>query len=529
MRNLFYLLFFLFFHYTGIYAQNSFIRKNGFDVEKYDLYIQINENSNRIKVKEKITLTIIEKKDSIELDFISKTSDSTGMLVSSITYDEKQIQFNQKKDKLVLYLTENYKNKSISFLINFEGIPEDGLIIGNNKFGDKTFFADNWPTRAKHWFACIDHPSDKSHIRFEIDSPSKYTIVANGTLKSSTINKDRTITIYETEHQIPTKVMVFGAAEFVNETLSNNSITTITNYVYPQNKEKGLIDLKNADSILFFLCSKIGKYPFEKLANVQSTTRYGGMENASCIFYDENQFQGENRMNELITHELVHQWFGNSATELDFSHLWLSEGFATYLTNLWIEETKGENQFKAQLNKDRRRVINFSKKFNAPLEDHTTSTIQELLNPNAYQKGAWVLHMLRNQVGLDTFWRIVSSYYSKFQYANATTKDFIQVAENVSGLNLNQFYIDWFTKKGHPILNVNYHSNKSNIELEINQKQEELFHFPLELRIKYDDNSIENLKYQIQSKNEKFLLNTDKKIVSVQLDPEYKLLYEEVK
>jgi aminopeptidase N len=146
----------------------------------------------------------------------------------------------------------------------------------------------------------------------------------------------------------------------------------------------------------------IAPYPYKKLANVQSKTIFGGMENANAIFYFENSVT-DTGIEALMTHEIAHQWFGNSASEKDWSHLWLSEGFATYMTHLYLEEKYGEDSFNNRREADREKVIAFSKTRNTPVSDTSASNnLMQLLNANSYQKGGWVLHMLRRKVG-DSF------------------------------------------------------------------------------------------------------------------------------
>jgi aminopeptidase N len=466
------------------------------------------------------------------LDLVGRFEDSLGMKITTITQNNQAITFRQYAEKVTIYSGNISKDEKRTFTIEFEGIPTDGLIIGQNKFGDRTFFADNWPMRAKHWFACVDHPSDKAMVKISVEAPYKLTVVSNGIQKRvENLKPPRTITNFESTIPIPTKVIVFGAANFEKQTLPRKkNQVEITNFVYPQDKEKGFKDFGQADTILAYFEAHIGKFPFEKLYNVQSTTIYGGMENAGCIFYDEKAIVGKGSINELIAHEIVHQWFGNSASELDWPHLWLSEGFATYLTDLYIEDHRGENAFRSQMDKERRSVISFyAKNKNLPLEDHVTSDVQELLNTNAYKKGAWVLHMLRHKVGTEIFWKAIASYYEQYKFGNAASKDFIQVFENVSKQDLQQFYKEWILTAGHPILSYTTQIENGKTSIKFVQNQTENFHFSLEFLVLYEDNTKELKTLEFNEKEIKVEWNNSKKISSIKLDPNFKLLFEEKK
>ncbi len=129
------------------------------------------------------------------------------------------------------------------------------------------------------------------------------------------------------------------------------------------------------------------------------------MENASCIFYAENSVTGKGKAEDLMAHEIAHQWFGNSVTENDWHHIWLSEGFATYLTAVYQEKTYGKEKLDETMKSARDRVIGFYLRSPRPVVDTTVTDLMKLLNANSYQKGAWVLHMLRRELGDDLFWK----------------------------------------------------------------------------------------------------------------------------
>ena len=513
-------------------GQNYLTRFKQLDVLHYELKINLFEKQNKIVVHENVTIQFLQKSDSFQLDLVGRFQDSLGMKISTITFDNRPISFKQYADKVTLYASSISNSEKKTFTIQYEGIPTDGLIIGQNKFGDRTYFADNWPMRAKHWFACVDHPSDKANFKIEVDAPSNFEIVSNGTQVKRTENtkNKRAVTYYESKIDIPTKVLVFGAANFEKKALPRKkNQVEITNFVYPQDKEKGFKDFEQADTILAYFEAHIGKFPFEKLYNVQSTTMYGGMENAGCIFYDEKAITGKGNINELIAHEIVHQWFGNSATELDWSHLWLSEGFATYLTDLYIEDHKGKDAFLSQLRNQRDAVIRFYTNNKLPLKDTVSNNTQDMLNTNAYKKGSWILHMLREQVGKELFWKAIATYYDTYKFSNATSKDFIHVLEKVIHTDLTQFYEEWICQSGHPILTYSIAQTGEKAKIKFSQNQKENFHFSLEFLVLYEDNTKEIKTLVFENKETMLEWATQKKITSLKLDPNFKLLFEEKK
>ena len=227
----------------------------------------------------------------------------------------------------------------------------------------------------------------------------------------------------------------------------------------------------------------------------------------------------------MIAHEIVHQWFGNSATEKDWCHLWLSEGFATYLTNIYIEQTKGQLAFQEQLRKDRARIISFEKHYSHPVVDTNYSSLMDLLNPNSYQKGGWVLHMLRGEIGDDLFHKAIRAYYQKYRLSNADTRDFQDVVEQVSGTKLNWFFKQWLHTAGHPKLNIESETHKNHLEIIVSQ-MEGLFFFDLPIQVHFKDGSMIMEKLKVTNRQTRYGNTYDKSIKSIDIDPEVKLLFE---
>jgi aminopeptidase N len=269
--------------------------------------------------------------------------------------------------------------------------------------------------------------------------------------------------------------MIIGVADFAVDTVATVDGVPVQSWVYPEDREVGFKDLGQAPPILRFFEENLGPYPYEKLANVQSATRYGGMENAAAIFYSEEAVADGKDSTPLLAHEIAHQWYGNTVTEADWPHLWLSEGFATYLTGLYLEHARGEAALTKYMASARRRVAQFHEKMpDTPLVDTTFTDPNELLNTNPYQKGAWVLHMLRHEVGTETFWDGLRAYYDRYRNQNASTRDFRRVMEDVSGQDLKAFFDQWTRRAGHPVIDGTwtYDATTNECTVELRQTQD---------------------------------------------------------
>jgi len=222
----------------------------------------------------------------------------------------------------------------------------------------------------------------------------------------------------------------------------------------------------------------------------------------------------------LVAHEVAQQWFGNSASEREWFHVWLSEGFATYFTHLYIEATYGREVMIKDLLQDRARVLTFHKLVPRPIVDTTITDLNDLLNPNSYQKGAWVLHMLRHIVGEDAFWAGIQRYYKEFQLGNALTGDFKRVMEKASGKELGWFFDQWIYRAGHPVYKGSWDAKKKKVVLTLEQTQDQLFDMPLEVGIYFEGEKapqIEQIHMHEQAASFTFPIN--KKVEKVVLDP----------
>ena len=181
-----------------------------------------------------------------------------------------------------------------------------------------------------------------------------------------------------------------------------------------------------------------------------------------------------------------------------------------------------------QLKKERERVIKFHHLVKLPVVDTITTDLMQLLNPNAYQKGAWILHMLRNKLGDTVFWNGIRNYYQNFEFKNAATNDFITTMEKTCGCELNDFMDPWLKETGHPILKVETKTKARSTYIGIVQEQNNyIYNFPLEIELTYKDGSKE-LKI-INREDKKTEIQTEKIIDSFIVDPNVKLLFEKVK
>jgi aminopeptidase N len=527
------ILFFLIITSNTLYAQNKSI-----DVQHYRFEISLNDSNNIIHGKASINFRVKEAGSMVSLDLTSFI-DSTGkgMKVFKVLDNNKDLKFTQDSNHLNIYFSTSLAlDNQTTVQISYEGIPADGLIIDNNKFNQRTFFADNWPNRAHNWIPCNDHPSDKASVEFIVTAPDHYQVIANGILvEESNLPGHLKLTHWKEYLVLPTKIMVIGVADFAVQLAAEINNVPVTSWVFPENRDSGFVQYAISKNILPFYIKYIGPYPYRKLANVQSKTVFGGMENAGNIFYYQNSVITDLPLPKdyipiegLFAHEAAHQWFGDEASESDWQHVWLSEGFATYMTHLYFENRYGTDSLKKRMQHDRDSVIAFYKKRKTPIVDTSAGKdIWQLLNKNSYEKGSWVLHMLRRKLGDPAFQKGIRTYYASYRGKNASTDDFRRVMEQVSKESLQLFFKQWLYTKGHPMLQGKwkYASGKKVLTITINQTQDFLFQFPLQLAIQGGSHTIFKT-FEIRNRSTNITVPLNFRPVSILMDPGINLLFE---
>jgi aminopeptidase N len=194
------------------------------------------------------------------------------------------------------------------------------------------------------------------------------------------------------------------------------------------------------------------------------------MENATAIFYDEKRYGTKKLDEQVVAHETAHQWFGDAVTEADWHHLWLSEGFATYMASLWLRHAEGDSAFRAEMQTHANEVFG-SKDTERPIIDSAASKLLGLLNSNNYQKGAWMLHQLRGLAGDSAFYAGLRLYYKTYRDSTALSSDFARVMSQAAGTDLDWYFRQALTQPGYPVLDVRWKHKGKRLTLDIKQIQ----------------------------------------------------------
>lgn len=502
------------------------------DVINYIFKIELSDTTDEISVDLTVDVRFVGKGvEKMRLDLINASSalGNKGMIVSSVLSNGNMLKYTHKNDELFIHLPEpSKKNQRTQIIIKYKGIPASGLKIGDNMHGDRTFFSDNWPNRGRHWLATIDHPSDKAMCEFIVTAPDHYQIVSNGLkIEETNLDDHKRLTHWKQSVPIASWLYVLGAADFAVQYVDEFDGKSIQTWVFKQDRDAGFYDFAvPTKKALEFYSEYVGPFSYEKLANIQSNSVSGGMEAASAILYSAGSVKGDRnlRWRNVVIHEIAHQWFGNAVTEYDWDDIWLSEGFATYFTLLFIEHEYGRDAFVDGLKSSQKRVDAF-------YEQHPKYTIihdnlkdmKDVTSSQTYQKGSWILHMLRGVVGTDIFWKGIQIYYKKYQDLNATTADFKSVMEEVSGRDLTVFFEQWLYKPGTLNLKGNwkYDKRKGQVTIALNQVQTDgsVFEMPLEIELDFGNNKKQLEVIQLKGKSNSFQIKVASEPKKIVVDP----------
>lgn len=454
---------------------DTYPRQPGVDARHYVFRLSLlTSDSNEIEGEATTTFRLLASGvREITLDLATPRADGRGMTVATVTSQAGPVPFTHRENRLRLTLPAGAAaGQDVTFTITYRGIPADGLRLINNIHGERTAFSENWYNRARQWLPMIDHVADKATGEFIITTRADYQVVANGALVEETdLDGGRRRTHWRQDVPISSWLYAVGIARFAVRHAGLVRGVPLEYWVFPQDAAKGFaLFERDARRSFEFFADSVGPYAYQKLAHVEAAGMGGGTEHASSIFYGE---KGITAGNGPVVHEVAHQWFGNAVTENDWNDIWLSEGFATYFTLLYTEHAEGRDAFAEGLRRSRATVLRVEASLpNAPVVHvNHDDAVREPTNALVYQKGAWILHMLREQVGTETFWRGIRDYYRRHMNGTASTDDFRQVMEQASGQNLTWFFRQWLNRSGVPALSGTWHYDATAKEVVVTVRQ----------------------------------------------------------
>ena len=506
--------------------QNSYEEKNRkIDILSYDINIELFPDVEKIYADTRVTGVYHEKeKKQIALDFHDNFD------IHKVQLDGKETDFSFNENQIIID-KNNTLADSFEVRIIYEGTPKN-LGFGSfnfNKEGDhKMIYTLNEPIFASTWFPCNDTPSDKAELSISITNDSGMVSVSNGKLISIVKENDKITYNWKTVYPISTYLIALYSAPY--KTFSQQYLTedndtmNIDYYVLPEKIEDAHHAFDDHLEYLKVFSNMFGEYPFvnEKYGIAQISWTQGAMESQTITGVGTNFISRAKFFSDMLIHEVAHHWWGNAVTPKTWKDIWLSEGFATYSEALFWERTRGNSALISTMES-----FNFSND-SETLYDPNLNIFSQMI----YNKGAWVLHMLRREIGDTLFFKTLENYYQQFKYKNADTFDFKTVCENTSNINLDKFFDQWvFSGKG--IIEVSYNwevktlgSRTDILAISLSQIQEgyNCYSFPIDISIEDSDGNKYTTTSFIASRDTVINIEVTNEISSIEFDHESWLL-----
>lgn len=542
-----------------------------FTIESLLLRIEPDFSAKKIIGEEQLKVLAKQDISEIGLDIgprvtIKSVIYSTGADADT-SYDKRELHPQIQNGKLLIPLENELKEGTRFYLIiqyTAEDAP-DGLGFhfedGNSEIPPHAWTLSE-SIHARKWFPCFDHPEVKFQREISVVVPAEYTVLSNGELDiidhdietDNGVKKRKFVWKQTTPDTAYLTSVVIG--KYVETSGGEHYNGIPLRYYVPHGREADAQrTFKNTAQMMKIFEEYFNmKYPYNKYSQVvvlnlaTLESKSDGMEHTSCTTLDIEQVLAKSTTPDdliaydVIAHELAHHWFGDLVTCRDWQDLWLNEGFAAFCEALYFEKSKGEQGYQTYIAQMVQKYLKGTQDISnkTPIRAIVTNKYEhpdDLFDHNTYYKGGVVLHMLRKYLGEENFKRSLYTYLQRFQYKTSQTEDLRQILEEVSGINLQQFFEQWVYREGHPQLKVQVSDDAGKVKLIITQHQKgDAFVFPLDLEfvLSSSDSSNENDQQgqrieQIQFSEKTFSRTFDipiDKLDHVAIDPEYKILKE---
>tara|TARA_B100000749_G_scaffold107858_1_gene82514 strand:+ start:653 stop:2569 length:1917 start_codon:yes stop_codon:yes gene_type:complete len=446
---------------------------------RIDLDIDFNQHeiSGSVIIKGGIGLS---QPDSIEIDF------SSDMSVDSVKLYGESISYDHDNDLLSVLAPQETLPEGYQFIMEifYHGTPTTcglGSFVFDSHAGTEHVWTLSEPYGARCWWPCKDDPSDKADsVDIIVRVPSNQIVASNGNLiHEINIANDRKEYYWQERYPISTYLVslaIYPYTVWHDEYISMNGDTLpLDYYVFPDRYENSYSNYLLTKEMLSLFASQFGEYPFMGEKYGHADFGWGGAMEHQTL----SSMGGYSQT--LIAHELGHQWWGDLITCASFHHIWLNEGFARYCQALWEEYFNGDEAYFSYMNSHA--YYGYGTIY---VEDATTTSA--IFNGNlSYNKASWVLHMLRHVVGDDTFFEILHAYASNdsLSYAAATTEEFQQVCEYITGMDLQDFFQQWIYGEKYPQYELSWWLTETEeLTIQIDQIQTTgYFHMPIDLHV----------------------------------------------
>jgi aminopeptidase N len=478
-------------------ADEPYARSKDYDLQHSKIALKFDVEQK--KVIGDVTHTLTTLKDGTDKIWF----DSVGLTIQSVTVNKSAAKFEAKETKLIVPLPGAAKaGQKFEVEIKYEGKPKKGLyfILPDKDYPErpKQIWTQGESEDTRYYLPTYDYPNDRLTTETILTVPAAWVTVANGKLIGVTDagSGNKTWTWRE---NVPSSTylitVVAGEFEEVKDAWRGMPVT----YYAPKGRGDRLkVNYGRTPQMLDFFSKRLGvDYPWEKYSQAMVDDFVaGGMENSSATTNTSTSLTHEKLAHEyatgedpLISHELGHQWFGDLVTCKDWGNIWLNEGFATFMERIWVEHNFPKDQIEYELWNDAKDWFENAGLYSKPIVRHDFNDSGEF-DGNAYNKGGWVLLMLRHQMGEDAFYAGLKHYLEVNRGKNVVTADLTKAIEEATHINVDEFFSQWVYGAGAPKFDLSYTYDDAKHQLTLKTKQTQklegrvgIFQVPVDVEI----------------------------------------------
>lgn len=505
-------------------------RRPAFDVEHYRIELEVDPARRAIEGECRVRLwSLVDGLDQVELDL-------QGLAVRSVA-DEAQraLRFEQEGDGLRVQLAAaRRKGEWTEVRVRYGGTPSTGLHFAAPRDGVPTqAWTQGECDEARGWFPCLDEPYERATHELLVTVPAAWKVVAAGERIERREADGKAVERWRTTYPHPAYLTTLACGELAQAEGLYGS--TPLWYLGPEALASELAPaFEETDEILAFFSELTGvRYPHPKYAQTcVDDFHYGGMENISATTLTDTALsdakgRADQPITGLVAHEAAHQWFGDMLTCAEWSEIWLNEGFATYLTLLWTERSRGRDAFLCDMRDTQNGYIaaEGDKPYRAIVHDVAREPMELFFSGHAYPGGASRLQLLRGMLGDDAFQAALRRWTGLHQNRAVTTAEFVRCVAESSGKDLARYEREWLRSKGHPIVVARHERTGRGIAVVVEQVQDAstgvpaAFAFPLEIEVGDARGGIVR-RFEVDERVERFEIETIEPPMWVRLDPQ---------
>ena len=483
--------------------------------------------------------------------------DAKGMDIKEVAIikgtAKSKLKYNYDGMELRINLDKTYKGgENYTVYIDYVSKPDElkvkgsaaitnakGLYFINPKGEDKDKPTQIWTqgeTEANSaWMPTIDKPNQKTTDEIYMTVPAKYVTLSNGLLISQKKNADGTRTDYwkmDLPHAPYLFFMGVGEYAVIKDSYKGKEVSY---YVEPKYASVARGIFGRTPEMIKFFSDKLGvDYPWQKYAQIVGRDYVSGaMENTTATLHQESAYQNARELvdgigwESTIAHELFHQWFGDLVTTESWSHITVNESFANYSETLWDEYKKGKDAGDAQNFVDMQGYLSDPSNPGKDLVRFHYADKEDVFDGVSYNKGGRILHMLRNYVGDDAFFKSLNNYLTTNKF-KAGEAGLLRLAfEEVTGKDMNWFWNQWYYGSGHPLVKIDYNyetPGKAMVIIEQTQKTGKVFRLPIAIDI-YTGAAKKRYNVWVENNIDTFTFNYSQKPALINVDADKVMLW----